>query len=220
MSQKWYQKTEVVVALISLTGTVLTAILAPVLSPLIQPQPKLDDNKPHANPSEPEKQPAQNKNLSIRSTDIEFVCNSSKNSEKVDVLTTVIRSSSKGNVPMFFWKDTSFGDSWTPEKRCQEVSRRLEVFNDRGELKYIASGELNGYPTLCVKKELDDRCNDNNLLITLKLGEDASKILQEIIAFRDSKGAAITRDGDFYIDVFEYWRQAPTTSSGSSSPRF
>ena len=157
--------------------------------------------------------------LSRKTVDLSFVCSSSKTAEGLDIPTTIIRSSSKADVPMFFWKDTSWGRKWTPIERCQEVSRRLQIFYNRNELEYITIGELNNYPVLCTSKEIEARCNNDNLLITLKFGENASQILQEIISFKESGGVAITRSDDSYIDVLEYWRTAPTISS-NSSPRF
>lgn len=35
-------------------------------------------------------------------------------------------------------------------------------------------GELNNYFVLCISKEIEVRCNNENLLIILKLGENVS----------------------------------------------
>ncbi|MDY7004614.1 MAG: COP23 domain-containing protein [Cyanobacteriota bacterium] len=150
-----------------------------------------------------------------------FFCGSYKTPEGVDVPATIIRSSSKADVPMFFWKDTSWGQKWDPKTRCQEVSRRLQISYDSGIINYIFPGRLNNYPTLCISKEISDpQCHDQNLLITLKSGENANNFLQEITAFRHSGGLTVYRDGGSYMSVFEYWQNAPTINSSPSESRF
>ncbi|GFZ90111.1 COP23 domain-containing protein [Okeania sp. KiyG1] len=181
------------------------------------------DSSNENNPPPPEKNlPERNlPEKNIQTQNLSFFCGSYKTPEGVDVPATIIRSSSKADVPMFFWKDTSWGPKWDPQTRCQEVSRRLQIYYNNGIIDYIFSGSLNNYPTLCVSKEIkDSQCNDQNLLITLKSGENADDVLQEVIAFRHSGGLTVERDGGSYIRVFEYWRNAPTTNGSPSESRF
>lgn len=212
--QKWFQRTDVIIALITLITTVLGSIIQ-----------KLDFDFSKSNSikilDEQERTIAnkQSGKLSRKTVDLSFVCSSYKTPEGLVLPTTIIRSSSKPDVAMFFWKDTSWGRKWTPIERCQEISRRLQIFYNRNELKYITIGELNNYPVLCISKEIEARCNNEHLLITLNLGENASQILQEIISFKESGGVAITRSDNSYIDVLEYWRTTLPINS-NLSPRF
>ncbi|NEQ38565.1 MAG: hypothetical protein F6K40_20745 [Okeania sp. SIO3I5] len=203
----------VIVALISFAGTISVAFIEKLNSGSSNQKnsPSPEKNLPERNL--PEK--------NIQSQNLSFFCGSYQTPEGGNVPATIIRSSSKPDVPMFFWKDTSWGPEWTPQTRCQEVSRRLQIYYNNGIIDYIFSGRLNNYPTLCVSKEIKDSpCNDRNLLITLKSGENADDVLQEIIAFRHSGGLTVKRNGGSYVSVLKYWQKAPTINSSSSESRF
>ena len=51
---------------------------------------------------------------------------------------TVVRTPTKGSVPLIVWTNTSqISDTWTPQKRCQEVSDRFQKLQNQGQLRTI-----------------------------------------------------------------------------------
>ncbi|ACK70079.1 hypothetical protein PCC7424_1641 [Gloeothece citriformis PCC 7424] len=84
-------------------------------------------------------------------------------------------------IPLIFWNSGYFADSgWTNQKRCLEVSRRFQRFNDGGKLDYIRTGIVNRYPVLCVGK-----CLTSEVLITLKPNTNPHQTLEELLSLRN-----------------------------------
>ena len=85
----------------------------------------------------------------------------------------------KRNVPLIRWTDNSFPPPWNAQNRCEEISQRLQRFNDNQMLSYIAAKMWRGQPVLCLT---DDRgnCRDDGLLVTLKPGTDLQQTLQRL----------------------------------------
>ena len=93
---------------------------------------------------------------------------------------TIVRTS-RGNIPMIRWVDTSFPAPWTPENRCEEISSRLQRFYDNGTLKYLKAGWIGREPVLCVAGYRGGLCLSNGLLVTLKRGTDPNLTLQRLL---------------------------------------
>lgn len=115
---------------------------------------------------------------------------------------TIVRSGQE-KVPIIIWVDRSFaGSGWTPQRRCETISRRFQQFEDRGLLGYIRTGRVNGYPVLCVANYKGGNCPDDQVLITLTRGSDADDHLRSLLGTRDRSGgrAYFTEDVLSYDD--------------------
>lgn len=64
---------------------------------------------------------------------------------------------------------TELGGGWTPERRCNEISRRLESYRPDGLLE-LQTGLENGYETVCVTTERNAACR---IVLTVPPGQDA-----------------------------------------------
>lgn len=60
------------------------------------------------------------------------------------------------------------GGGWTPERRCNEISRRLEFYRPDG-LQELTTGTENGYNTVCVTTERNASCR---IVLTVPPGQD------------------------------------------------
>lgn len=60
------------------------------------------------------------------------------------------------------------GGGWTPERRCNEISRRLETYRPDGLLEMRTATE-NGYNTICVTTEQVPTCR---IVLTVPEGQD------------------------------------------------
>ncbi|VXD16991.1 conserved exported hypothetical protein [Planktothrix serta PCC 8927] len=63
---------------------------------------------------------------------------------------------------------SNMGGGWTPERRCAEISRRLESYRPDGLLEMTTAIE-NGYNTLCATTEDIPQCR---IVLTVPPGED------------------------------------------------
>lgn len=60
------------------------------------------------------------------------------------------------------------GGGWTPDRRCAEISRRLESYRPDGLLE-LQTGMENGYNTICVTTERASGCR---IVLTVPPGQD------------------------------------------------
>ena len=112
-----------------------------------------------------------------------------------------------------------FAPDWTPQKRCGAVSQRFQNFLDRGNLRFIRTGNINQQPVLCVADVRGGSCPTENVLVTLKPGEDPEKVLIRLVDFRRSvSGQTLTlsaddpgfySDGEFYVDLDKFLDAVP-----------
>ena len=68
------------------------------------------------------------------------------------------------------------GGGWTPERRCLEISRRLETYRSDGLLE-LNIGRENNHDILCVTTEIDPRCR---IVLTVPPGQDP-KIIRNLV---------------------------------------
>lgn len=66
-------------------------------------------------------------------------------------------------------KPTTLGGGWTPERRCTEISRRLESYRPDGLLEMRTSVE-NDYDIVCVTTQQNSDCR---IVLTVPPGQDA-----------------------------------------------
>jgi Circadian oscillating protein COP23 len=118
----------------------------------------------------------------------------------------------RGNLPMIHWVKSFGGGYQDLNRRCNEVSTRLDRFNRDGKLGYIRTGNVNRYPVLCVDKGVSgNTCPKTNVLVTLPKGSDSSLVLQKMLDLRARASGSIIqlsgnqlvqyRNGDAYINV-------------------
>lgn len=87
----------------------------------------------------------------------------------VDGEYTVVYSPESEPNEQYPWaKPTELGGGWTPERRCNEISRRLESYRPDG-LVELTTGLENGYDTVCVTTERVAGCR---IVLTVPPGQD------------------------------------------------
>jgi hypothetical protein len=137
-----------------------------------------------------------------RAAKVQFSCGTAEYQGKT-VPATIINNSQQGKpLTAIYWDPVNnrFGEKWTPQVRCQEVSQRFQKIYDRDGLKYITADEAKWINqrtvnVICSVKSEGDRCAEDDLLITLETKDDPNEVLQDLIAFRKSPTTkrAITR---------------------------
>lgn len=102
---------------------------------------------------------------------------------------TTYAQTPRGAVPVVRWYSEYFsGSGYTPLRRCQEVTGRFQSLHSQGQLSFITTGYVNGLPVVCASNS--GGCNNNNLLFTLKSGEDAAAAVQKLFDLRATAGAS------------------------------
>ncbi len=156
-------------------------------------------------------------------TGITFYCNTSKN-VPITFARILQDSQQEKDISVIRWVSNNyFPSEWTPERRCQEVSLRLQRNYDNGMLRYITTGKLNGEPVVCAATRKNAACTDRTLLFTLKRGTDANATLRRLIDRRAlAIGNALNQNGcntsnqHLNIDIKAFLDKAKNEQNNSS----
>jgi len=124
----------------------------------------------------------------------------------------------KGHVYVIGWKSEYFNKGgWTPEKRCQEVTKKFQAAYEQGHLNYLFYGKgEKGYPIICGLANQGESCNSNHQLFTVKSGSNPEQILQGLINTLEGNASEpiLQSSGEqIYIDVQNILKKAPLINS-------
>lgn len=128
---------------------------------------------------------------------------------------------SQGQIERWINWDSNFfkGSGYDPVKRCQEVSNRLESYRLSKQLKYVTVGMMNNQRVICTASEKNGRCNE--LIYTLKPGQDAVKTLYNFLGLREGQAGvpSLSESGEVpYIDVRPRLGDDATVSPNNALP--
>lgn len=106
-----------------------------------------------------------------------------------------------GDKPFIRWTSNRFeAGGWSPERRCQEVSQRLQDASNRGNLRFLTTGRMNGQPVVCTASKEGGPCLD--LLYTLKPEQDPAATLRGLLgARRGVSGPVSETTSRIYLNV-------------------
>ena len=91
---------------------------------------------------------------------------------------------------------SQLGGGWTPQRRCDEISRRLEFYREDGLLE-MSTGIENGYDTICVTTQIDP--TDCRIVLTVPPGQDP-QITRDLVF----ENLLIADDGSQTQGVYTY----------------
>lgn len=134
----------------------------------------------------------------------EFVCGSVKG------FPVTVAETARGDIPVIYWISNDLSGSWTPQKRCEDVSQKFQAAQDNQQLEYLSSGVINGQQVICTSNRFEGNCI--NVLFTLKATDDPKKILLQLLDLRGlANGQAIEQSeyDRIYIDFEEYLNRIP-----------
>lgn len=101
------------------------------------------------------------------------------------VPTTVVKDS-RGERQMIRWTTHTGGAGYTPQRRCQEVSNRMNTYFSKSG-QYITHGVMNRQKVLCITDQLGKDCleRERGLLYTLKPDQDPKTTLEDLFELND-----------------------------------
>ena len=121
-----------------------------------------------------------------------------------------------GSKPVIKWASDFFAQSsWTPMKRCQEVTERFNSFNSQNMMNDITSGWVNQQPVVCATLN----CSDETLLFTLRPDQNPEQVLQEIFANRQGASTPTVQSSgsSASVNLQNYLDQTPVEVPGNST---
>lgn len=142
----------------------------------------------------------------VQAETTQFYC--ARNQNAGDTYTTFARtnlgSALKRDLPLLQWNSRAF-PNYPPERRCFEVSKRLQNFFNEQNLSIIKGGTVNGYPVVCATRSAKDSCDSNNVLFTLEYGRDPQTA---IAALRKGEVVTLSQGRSTYIDLRQILRRS------------
>ncbi|OKH50482.1 hypothetical protein NIES2101_19315 [Calothrix sp. HK-06] len=132
---------------------------------------------------------------------------------------TVARRGNAQTGAMITWNDTSFGSRFTPKDRCAIVGQRFNKALSKSSyslsLLKLTHGIIRSNPVICYIGSTTEKCNDNNLILTLnksELGQER-RIIDQLKNFsvngtgtpllRSAENRSIARFGKQVDDAFK-----------------
>lgn len=104
------------------------------------------------------------------------------------------------------------GGGWSPQRRCEEISRRLEFYRPDG-LIALEIGRENGYDILCVTTEKIPTCR---IVLTVPIGQDPSQIRDRVFqnltvadSGQNTQGVNTFREPSLQFGLDQLWRNPP-----------
>jgi hypothetical protein len=148
-----------------------------------------------------------------------FFCGQSRIPSANKTVPTTFAMTKRGNVPVIRWQSTFFASSslYTPQKRCEEVSRRFQKYYSEGNLAYLTAGQMNAQNVICVSDEYGGPCQ--GLVLTLEPKDNPQVVLKDLLSARNRAGGPVTRStGSLYVDMNNFLDTTPVEEDVSSTP--
>ncbi len=136
---------------------------------------------------------------------VRFYCGQSFDVDQKKILPTtfVATSARTESIAIIRWK-SGFG-GYSPQVRCNMVSTKFQSAWAGGNLKFIKAGVSNqtGQGIICGTAELQQKCDDSQILFTLKNHQDAKNIITSINSIRKGnvRGPLSQSSGDSLVDL-------------------
>lgn len=148
---------------------------------IIDPDPNSPDNSGNRSPNP----------TTTTSSDTRFTC------DYVNGEYTVMYNPETQGSSSYPWAIPSqLGGGWTPERRCNEITSRLESYRADGLLE-MSTGVENGYDTVCVTTQIDP--SDCRIVLTVPPGQDP-QITRDLVF----ENLLIADDGQQTQGVYTY----------------
>jgi hypothetical protein len=188
----------------SLKTIFTVAMLSLFINPLLSSASAAEQNSPAPSPA---------------SASTRFFCGQSRISTANKTVPTTFALTKRGNIPVIRWESTFFSNSnvYTPQKRCEEVSRRFQKYYSEGTLAYLTAGQMNTQNVICVSDEYGGPCQ--GLLLTLEPKDNPQAVLKDLLSARNRAGGPLTRStGSLYVDMNSFLETTPVEEDVSPAP--
>ncbi|MGL4501042.1 MAG: COP23 domain-containing protein [Planktothrix sp.] len=132
--------------------------------------------------------------------------------------TTFYAHKARGDVEVIRWvSDFGEGVGYDPQKRCDEVSVRMQKYYSQGLLNNLTTGRKHGQNIICVAKADGEPClndPDDGQVYTLKPGTNPNEALRDLGGYNPGDpNTALEENTQMWINVNEILENNPTKST-------
>ena len=106
-------------------------------------------------------------------------------------------------IPLMTWYPSSFDRAgWTPQKRCQTVSQKLDGIRQKGELNYLTTGTVARQSVICAIDKPSAPCSSRNMIMTLEKDQNPTDTLLGLVQLQPaSSGVSQAGRGRVLVNV-------------------
>lgn len=98
-------------------------------------------------------------------------------------------------IPLMTWYPSSFDRAgWTPQKRCQTVSQKLDGIRQKGELNYLTTGTVARQSVICAIDKPSASCTSGNMIMTLEKDQNPTDTLLGLVQLQPTS-SGVTQAG-------------------------
>ena len=158
------------------------------------------------------------------STNNVFSCIPSK--DKKAYVTVYVRGN-LNPIPMIIWTSQEFGTKYTPKSRCETVTSKFNkvYYEARGrlnEMNITHGRNRNGLSVICVARDSNHGCNENNILFTLRkkdIGRE-NDIIQKLtgITTDATSSPIMQQEGRKYVNLEQWFKHVQDKNPSISTP--
>lgn len=152
-----------------------------------------------------------------QSEETSFICASGFDKATNQRHPTTYAWTQRGKIAVVRWKYNWFNNAdYTPQRRCQDVSKQFQTAYNNQTIDYITNGTENAQEVICAAHSEGGACATT--LLTLRPGDDSLKILTQL---KERLGGRATRPIDhssgkrqvyYKIDIDKFLQTAPVES--------
>jgi len=114
--------------------------------------------------------------------------------------TTFVKTA-RGKIPLIRWESEDFTSvGYPPEKRCEIVSEKFQLYVQQGILNYITTGRENHERVICVSREEGGPCEGT--LWTLRKDDDADELIDQLLKLSYASGVPFAQNAGGYSQVY------------------
>jgi Circadian oscillating protein COP23 len=108
---------------------------------------------------------------------VQFACGSTFNEGLNRQVPTTIAWMPDNKYALIQWVKP-MGTTWTPQKRCETLSKSIQTAYQSGTLKFLVNGKVNGNNVICAATEVEGDCK--TVLMTLRKDDKPLQFLSEL----------------------------------------
>lgn len=124
---------------------------------------------------------------------------------------------SRGSFPVIRYLTILDDGKYTPQVRCDIISKRFQEFYDQGTLNFLTTGIKNNLPVVCVAQTKGGACQD--LLFTLKPGANPGLTLKRLMDVKSRAAGPLNESSErVYIDMNDFLANAPVEVAAPATP--
>ena len=138
------------------------------------------------------------------SSEVSFICREGHDAQTGKGQYTTYAWTPEGKRAIIRWvKAWHNSGTWTPQTRCETVSKKFQEAYNNGSLQYIANGWQNNQPVICTARQKGGECVTT--LMTLRAEDDPIAVTKDVVELLNGRGTGVIRHSSSDMKIQQYY---------------